>query len=329
VRDLALIVSGLGVGMCLSLSACGPGDSGGHGGSGGTVNPPNGTGGKTGTGAAGSTQAGATGGAGTTSAGAGAGVGGGASGAGGSGGSTGGTSGATGGTGGAAAFDAGVDVTPMPGNICTRLAQIQCAAEAFCCANPGRDQTTCEQDMLSGYCTSKGMADVIAAQPPAAFDAAQATVVFTHIKELAAACDPAVTAYGESPQGLRSMFKGTKAPSTSCAPQNLNDMAMAGGALASCTMGDTYACLPATTGLIWTCNKKAGARSRCFSDLNCTAGLFCNNPDLKPAGSTCMQRKAVGSPCTALNECESLLCAGGQCIAADKQGAYCLKQLQQ
>jgi hypothetical protein len=168
------------------------------------------------------------------------------------------------------------------------------------------------------------MADVIASQPVAGFDSAQAKVVLDHLEELASQCDPSIAAFAESPQGLRSMFRGTVAPNGKCNPANPVDKMMAAGALASCTNGEGYACLPSTSGLgTWSCAARAQVGGRCFSDINCQQGLFCNNPNLNIAGSTCMMRKALGASCMLGNECQSLFCKGNKCVAADQQTAFC------
>jgi len=222
-------------------------------------------------------------------------------------------------------FDAGTDPNRnavTAGTICDRLATIQCAGEAACCNNPGRDVATCKASLLMA-CTSQLMVDAIAQQPAAAFDAAQAQSVFTQLETLSAACDPGVAAFGVAPSGLRSIFRGTIAPGGDCTPPNLLDKASAGGMLAACTMGDGYACLPSL--LKWNCSAHAAAGGRCFSDINCNDGLFCDNPNLAINGSTCMTRKAVGAACKQGNECQTLFCRGSVCVASDAQAAYCLK----
>jgi hypothetical protein len=221
-------------------------------------------------------------------------------------------------------FDAGVEDdrnAVMPGNICDRLATIQCAGEAACCDNPGRNYATCKTTMKQG-CDTELMADQIAAAPEASFDAAQARTVFTEIERRASECDPSIAAYGIAFDGLRSIFRGTRAPDTSCTPANPLDRAMAGAALTSCTNADMFACLPSA--ISWRCAPHAGANGPCFTDNNCNPGLYCDNPDLSVLGGDCLARKAVGASCSLPLECESLFCKGGKCVAADQQAAYCL-----
>jgi hypothetical protein len=75
----------------------------------------------------------------------------------------------------------------------------------------------------------------------------------------------------------------------------------------------------------WTCARHAEVGGACFSTVNCVAGLFCDNPNLDIAGSTCMHRKSTGAACAHSNECESLFCRSGACVAATREVAYCPK----
>jgi hypothetical protein len=72
----------------------------------------------------------------------------------------------------------------------------------------------------------------------------------------------------------------------------------------------------------WTC--AARGNGACFSDLNCSDGLYCDNPSANLAGSTCQARKADGDSCATGNECSTLLCKGGHCATLSVQSAYCL-----
>jgi hypothetical protein len=224
------------------------------------------------------------------------------------------------------AFDAGTAAdrnAVTPGKICDRLAAILCAGEAACCTNPGRDFSTCNM-AVNKSCSADFMFDAVAGQAAAAFDADQAKTVFTQLEHLASTCDVSIASYIESSDGLRKIFKGTKASGADCTPTNGLDKAMAGGALASCMMNDSYACLPAVAPLPWMCVMRAGSGSRCFSDVNCSAGLYCDNPDLTVnLTSKCMTRKAVGASCKTTNECETLLCKAGKCVDKNQQNAYC------
>jgi hypothetical protein len=211
-----------------------------------------------------------------------------------------------------------------PGKICDRLATILCASEAACCDKPGRDVAACKT-AINKSCTDDAMFDSIAGQKAAGFDAAQAKVVFTEIERLASTCDLSINEYSAGKDGLRTIFKGTIAPGADCTPVNAADKAMAGGALASCTMNDDYACLPGVPPLPWKCSDRGASGDRCFSDVNCKDDLFCDNPDLTVnITSKCMARKAEGASCKTVNECTTLLCKGGKCVAKAQQNAYCL-----
>jgi hypothetical protein len=220
-------------------------------------------------------------------------------------------------------FDAGSEPDRnevVAGELCDRFATIQCAGEGSCCPSAGRDFNACKSALM-GVCTADLLFDQISMQPSAGFDEARAHDVLDDLEDFASRCDPGIVAYNESQQGLRSMFRGTIGPDQSCRPSNLLSKPQAGAALASCTMSETWACLPST--IAWTCTRRGGAGSACFTDINCTPGFFCDNPDLNIAGSNCMPRKADDAACRAGNECTSLFCIGGKCVPPSASGAYC------
>jgi hypothetical protein len=297
-------------------SACPPTDDGGRGGTGGTGGVQFQTGGTGGAGTGGAGGVGATGGM--------AGI----SGEGGMAGNP------EGGTGGAKVFDAGSD--PLrndldPGELCARLSDIQCAGEAFCCDNPGRDQATCKATMFQG-CMQELFLDTIASNPAAGFDKPAAVAAFTEYERLASICDPNVAQWGASTGGLRGIMKGSVAPEGDCAPAGYDPLQNptppskmdAAIALASCNTIESSACLPGA--LTWECKPRVGAGPKCFTDVNCQDGLFCDNPDLTPISHDCVPRKQGGAGCEQPNECASLACRGGLCAAVgDVQAAYCLK----
>lgn len=221
-------------------------------------------------------------------------------------------------------FDAGTDPganAVVAGQLCNRLATIQCAGEAACCANPGRDFTACK-DTSMGSCSADLLFDQIAMQPSAGFDAGLAHTVFDELERLASQCDPSIAAFGESQAGLRSMFLGTIAAGGSCRPSNPLSKPQAGAALAACMMSESQACLPSA--IEWRCTPRAGAGGACFTDINCIAGFYCPNPNLDIGGATCTERMADGASCKNPNECKSLFCSMGQCVPAGQQVAYCL-----
>lgn len=222
-------------------------------------------------------------------------------------------------------FDAGTAEdrnAVLPGQLCDRLATIQCAGEAACCPKPGRDFAACK-DAAVGSCSADLLFDQIAMQASAGFDAGNAHRVFDEIERLASKCDPSIAAFGISQEGLRSMFLGTVDPGGSCRPSNLLSKPQQGAALAACKMSESDACLPSVT--TWTCVPRGGAGTACFTDINCLDGLYCPNPEFDPAGANCVQRKTDGASCSADNECESLFCVNRSCVAATKDVAYCPK----
>ena len=221
-------------------------------------------------------------------------------------------------------FDAGSDPdrnAVTPGKICRRLAEINCEAERFCCDAPGRDKASCMSVFEMGWAQG-GMADQIAARPEAQFDPEETERVFTEVERLASSCDPSVKAFGESPEGLRSMFTGTIEAGGDCTPALVLDLVQAGAAVVSCLDPEEQACLPSLLGE-WRCTPIANAGGACFADTNCTPGLYCNNPDLNIAGGQCMARRELEATCTFDAECESLFCVGGRCVPAERQVVYC------
>jgi hypothetical protein len=177
--------------------------------------------------------------------------------------------------------------------------------------------------MLNG-CTTQLYLDEIAAQPSTAFDPAAAKAAFTKLEQLAATCDTTVAAWGSSVDGLRGITRGTVAAGESCMPpvEHLTDKAYDAAALTSCLDPSTDACLPGA--LTWTCEPKQDVNGPCFTDANCRDGLYCDNPQLTGLSQPCLPRKGVGETCSAGNECQSLFCKHGACVAAEQQAAYCL-----
>jgi hypothetical protein len=224
-------------------------------------------------------------------------------------------------------FDAGSDPNRnkvTAGAVCARLAQIQCAGEAFCCPNPTHTVPQCEEISRKG-CVDEAYLDMVTLNPIVAFDAAKAAEAFGKFEELASHCDVTIAEYGGSATGLMSMLRGTLDAGKSCSPKGF-EKSSAAASLAACTNVETTACLPTST-LVWTCTARGGAGAKCFSDLNCQDGLHCPNPNLI-AGTfgtaSCAARKPAGMPCAQPNECTSFACLGGMCQEASAEAAYCL-----
>lgn len=227
----------------------------------------------------------------------------------------------------AAVFDAGSDLARnqvQPGQICERLATIQCSAQTYCCDGKTypalSNYDSCKQKMKS-VCADELFIDAISQSPLIGFNAAFAENAFTEYERRSSACDPTVVSWGISMEGLRGILEGTVAPSRSCSPAQATKAAQA-AAMASCADGANYACLPAA--LVWTCTARGQDGDRCFTDINCVDGFYCNNPNLAIVGATCVSRKTTGSACLSANECQSLACKNSRCIPADPQGVYCL-----
>jgi len=227
-------------------------------------------------------------------------------------------------------YDAGSasDNAVSAGALCARLATIQCAGEHFCCADPGRDREACENEQRTG-CVQEGFLDFISQDPITGFDAEAAEAFFTELSRLASECDSSVASFGFSVDGLGSLFNGTRAEGASCRP------ALAGSgstsergaaALVSCADSENFACLP-TSIATWTCSARNGEGGPCFSDANCTDGLYCPNTGSNNfTGDVCKLRKAEGQACARPTECESFFCKDGECVAASTDAAYCLAQ---
>jgi hypothetical protein len=235
--------------------------------------------------------------------------------------------GSTGGTGGTMmdrVFNAGTDPARnnvRAGMLCARLAQIQCAGEAYCCESPGRDVAACENAMRDA-CENEAYLDAISGNNITAFDEGTAATTFTELERLAAICDPSIVSFSISRDGFMAMFRGTAEAGDSCMPLT-TDAKLAAAKLASCTNITTQACLP-TSVLSWKCTERGGAGTACFTDVNCLDGNYCPNPELKIGSFKCEPRKPNGGPCTWGNECESLFCDAGACVEPSQRVAYCL-----
>lgn len=221
-------------------------------------------------------------------------------------------------------FDAGSDPNRnivQPGTVCDRFSTVLCAAEQYCCANPGRDFNTCK-GAVTNLCANQLYLDTVTLSPLTGYDINRAEAAFTEFERLASMCDPTVAQWGTTANGLRGITQGTLAPGANCTPDNITDQRASAPYLVACTMPETYACLP---GLFptddWTCAQRAGQGSRCLTDLNCVDGLYCPTGMI---GAACTPRKPDGQPCASTNECASLLCEGAVCVPANQQTAYCV-----
>jgi len=232
------------------------------------------------------------------------------------------------------AFDAGNDPSRnrvQPGGICQRLATLQCEGEAHCCTSPGRSFDACFTKQAD-ICTNELQLDLIAAEPVAGFDAEMTAQVLTHFEQMAAGCDPDISVWGASMDGLRRMLQGTVEAGGSCMPPDgIPSVAWYGAALASCEQIATHACLFGGDGPIplpptsATCSERGQQGASCFVDTNCIDSLYCENPYGQYSTGTCAARKPVGSSCGSGVECESRFCSAGSCIERTQQAAFCLQ----
>jgi hypothetical protein len=210
------------------------------------------------------------------------------------------------------------------GMVCARLAEIQCAGEAACCAAPGRDFATCRSEQTQA-CKTLLLLDDVSAADAVGFDPDAASQAFGELERRAAVCDPSIAAWAVSTDGFLGSIGGTLVKGESCKPDGgLNASASAVTiALVSCQLGAGVACLP--TAMDWTCAPRVGPKGACFVDLNCEEGLYCDNPMGSLDGS-CAERKAPGAACASATECRAFICQKGKCAAEqDVQAAYCLK----
>lgn len=235
--------------------------------------------------------------------------------------------------GGLPAFDAGTELNRnqvRPGGICARLAAVDCAAEAHCCAAPATAFDLCKSQ-LTARCTDTAFLDEIAMNNVSGYSVTQAEAVFNRLEQFAATCDPTVGVWFAQTEGLRAIFQGTVAPAGTCRPSGLPSVPGYYATLASCTQPSTHACLftgdgPATPPQTATCAARSDVGATCFVDTNCRDGLYCANPQMKYSQGTCTPLKAVGATCTADTECMTFTCRGAACIMPTSQTAYCLSK---
>lgn len=212
------------------------------------------------------------------------------------------------------------------GEVCERIATIQCAGEASCCDEPGRGFEDCKQTMKRG-CVDTLLLDTLTANAITGYDRELAVDVFTEYERRARACDVGVAAWGASPEGFRALTRGTIVPGMACKPNGLDIIGQtptAAAHLFACRSPETHACFP-TVG-DWTCRAHSGENGECFVDTNCLDGLYCTNSETRQlTGGTCQVRKADGAPCHLPSECDSLACKSGTCAPTTQQNVFCLQ----
>ena len=234
-------------------------------------------------------------------------------------------------------LDAGVDLAGgdvVAGELCARLAAVLCAGEASCCETAGHDRATCEAAQFE-VCATEWLLDAVSLDPRSGFDEERAVEALERIACLSAACDPRVSEYNLSIEGLWGAFRGSRPLGASC--NLMGGVVGAAASLVSCAPADTTACLTfgdSVRSSEWTCAPKGGLGAPCFTHLNCHEGLSCSNASttlsIYAEFGTCIARARAGVPCNANGECASLYCVEGACARADDvQAAYCLaRQIQ-
>ncbi len=216
------------------------------------------------------------------------------------------------------------------GQVCERIATIQCAGEAHCCSNPGRSFDACKATMKQG-CIDSLYLDAITGNAMSGYDPGPASTIFSDYETKAGSCDTGVTLWGATLQGLRGLAPGTLASGASCQPAGLRQIppvvptpAEAAPYLASCADPANDACY--ATALSWTCSPRVGDGGKCFTTANCKDGLYCDNDkNVSVTGGHCHATLGTGSPCGFQTECASLLCKGGTCADPTQDNVFCLQ----
>ena len=84
-------------------------------------------------------------------------------------------------------FDAGSDPNRnhvKPGEVCALLAAIQCAGEAACCHDPGRDVATCRKAQAQ-HCKNDLLLDDVSSADNVGFDPELASAAFAELEQRA------------------------------------------------------------------------------------------------------------------------------------------------
>jgi hypothetical protein len=213
----------------------------------------------------------------------------------------------------------------LPGNLCARLATIQCAAELHCCNAPGPGRTTAQcETSLKSACETQLYLDVIANNPITGFDPETTFRTFTELEDRSAVCDLSIPSWIVSSAGVRGILKGTRAEGESCRPSTaeLSSMPAQAAALASCANSDVTPCWPKALLDEWKCSPRKTTGERCATDENCTSDTFCRVPGPGRLGM-CAPRVPLQGSCTSGVECGSYFCSAGRCVEPDQQLVFC------
>jgi hypothetical protein len=221
-------------------------------------------------------------------------------------------------------FDAGDDPlrNRVPaGKVCDRLTTIMCAGEQYCCPRNDRSIGACKQAMMNSCAPYM---DGWTLNPVLGYDMDRAEAAFAEFEKRASSCDTSIMPWALSNAGFRTVARGTVEPGSSCFSYDgggaiyLDAIAMFG----SCTEPGAYACMYDTP-TNWNCAPRSDVGGKCFLDINCLDGLYC---EAMGSLSTCLPRKPNGATCSNLLMCESMHCdtTVGLCVPATLESVYCL-----
>jgi hypothetical protein len=223
--------------------------------------------------------------------------------------------------GGVAPFDAGSDPDRnrvLPGHVCERLTEIQCASEARCCPTTS-SRDVCMRERLA-RCQSARYLDLLSQSPMIAYDVDRAEAAFTEFEKRASRCDLDILQWMFSDAGFRNVTLGTIAPGGDCTPRT--DGGFPIEYLGSCAEPESYSCVNTTpTGDTWKCMPRGMIADPCYTDYNCRDGLSCQY-DQQPV-RMCGMRRPDGMPCVLFTQCESFFCDAGACKPATLEKVYC------
>ena len=207
--------------------------------------------------------------------------------------------------------------------LCTRLAEINCAAEQRCCSTVTRSQQSCLNE-LTQSCAGSLYLDEIAAQSQSAFDPDAAERAFRELADRTSRCEPGILQWIPSDTGLRSIFRGSLGAGERCSPSGglTAPVGSVAAALSACSHADGLACLPQSLLGMWSCTAKQPIGQACVTDDNCANNGACNNFGQAALG-VCVERLPLGAACEFAGQCASLYCDSQVCKVPTADAVYC------
>jgi hypothetical protein len=209
-------------------------------------------------------------------------------------------------------------VSPIaPRALCDQLAESYCVAHQSCC--------TPEQTLDQGSCLNATRALCnwivdIASDTRTGYDGVVARDVLAEAELLFDACDPDVSPFLLSSDGLLATLTGTVAPGDDCSTRDIPNLAE----FFSCQ--DDRACVRVGANR-WTCLQRVPLGGTCRNDSDCAEGLHCSSAWYGFLDGSCAERLANSSACTRNSECLSFVCTGGEaktCEALTAENVYCI-----